>query len=431
MPAPARGRAAVRISKATKRFKIYHQPRLGMLKELLFPWRRQKYYREFLAVKDASLEIRRGEVVGLVGANGAGKSTLLKMVAGLLPVDEGHIEINGKVTAVMAMGVGAHPEFSGRENILYGGMLLGMSKREVLAKTPAIIRFAELSEFIDQPLKTYSAGMTARLLFAIAMSVDPDILIVDEALATGDQRFVDKCLSRIREFAEQGVTIFFVSHNLGLVEQLCDRAVYMRDGSIICQGAPAETIRRYQAESQPARSSSHDSPTPVNTAPITIEQTRIVDDEGREQNEWDSGRSVVVELDYRRETAGSRQLQTSLVLCRHNDRTPVLRIGGRNSRIAAPDRHGTLRFPIPPVYLSAGQFQLAIELKPAGQDAIYRDLLRSVDISNSRDGSNASSDPHCKITHGDAAVSTVQKTPLSANSVDVIARQFAYNEKLV
>ena len=151
-------KAAIQIENVSKRFKLYHNPITGPVKELVFFWKRRRYYKEFMAVKNLSCSITKGEIVGIVGPNGAGKTTLLKMIAGLLPVDEGRITLSGKVTALLALGVGVHPEFSGRENIYYGGMLLGMSKEEVLRRTPEIIQFSELGEFIDRPFRTYSSG---------------------------------------------------------------------------------------------------------------------------------------------------------------------------------------------------------------------------------------------------------------------------------
>lgn len=236
---------AIRVERVSKRFKLYHNVITGPIKERLFFWKAHQYYQEFMAVRDVSFEIKRGEVVGIIGPNGAGKTTLLKMVAGLLPVQAGHIEVNGKITALLALVVGVHPEFAGRENILYGGMLLGMSKREVLRKMNAIIEFAELGKFIDQPFRTYSSGMRARLLFAISMSIDPDVLIVDEALATGDTHFLRKCTNRIREICASGATILFVSHNLLQIRQLCNRAYFMAEGSILFEGPPDDAIASY------------------------------------------------------------------------------------------------------------------------------------------------------------------------------------------
>lgn len=236
---------AISVNSASKLFKLYHNPITGPVKELLFYWNRKQYYEEFWAVKDVSMEIKRGEVVGIIGPNGAGKTTLLKMIAGLLPVDEGSIKVNGKITALLALGVGVHPEFTGRENILYGGMLLGMSKKEVLTKIDDIIEFAELGDYINRPFRTYSSGMKARLLFAISMSIDPDILIVDEALATGDSYFLRKSRDRILSLCRSGATILFVSHNLLQVDELCSRAYLMAEGLILKEASTQKVISAY------------------------------------------------------------------------------------------------------------------------------------------------------------------------------------------
>jgi ABC-type polysaccharide/polyol phosphate transport system ATPase subunit len=237
---------AIDVCHVSKRFKLYHNVVLGPLKERLFFWRESELYREHLAVDDVSFSIKRGEIVGIIGPNGAGKTTLLKMIAGLLPVKEGRITVRGKVTALLALGVGVHPEFSGRENIFFNGLLLGMSPEEINEKTEDIISFSEIGQFIDQPFRTYSSGMKARLLFAISMSIDPDILIVDEALATGDIAFVRKCEKRIRELCASGATILFVSHNMMQINSLCDRSLLLMKGKVVCSGPPLEVFHKYR-----------------------------------------------------------------------------------------------------------------------------------------------------------------------------------------
>jgi ABC-type polysaccharide/polyol phosphate transport system ATPase subunit len=236
---------AISLKKVGKRFKVYDDPILGPIRELALFWRKDGFYKDFWAVKDVSFEVKKGEVVGLIGPNGAGKTTLLKMIAGLLNVDEGEILIKGKVTALLVMGLGFNPEFTGRENIFYGGMLLGMGKSEILSKMDSIIDFAELREFIEQPFRTYSAGMKARLIFATSMAIDPEILIVDEALATGDAQFVQKCQRRIKELCKGGATIIFVSHNLIQVQTLCDRAVLLDRGRVTKIDNPSAVISKY------------------------------------------------------------------------------------------------------------------------------------------------------------------------------------------
>jgi ABC-type polysaccharide/polyol phosphate transport system ATPase subunit len=243
--APAAERPAIAVKSVRKRFRVYANPVTGPIKDLLCFWNRGAYGRDFVAVNDVSFEVARGEVVGIIGSNGAGKSTLLKMISGLLPVDGGTIEVNGRITALMAVGVGVDPEFTGSENILFGGLMLGMSRAEVLAKMPSIIEFAELGEHIDQPFRTLSSGMRARLLFSISMSIDPDILIVDEALATGDSYFVQKCMRRIEEMRRNGATILYVSHSLDQIMRFCERVILMADGKIVASGDPVDIVKTY------------------------------------------------------------------------------------------------------------------------------------------------------------------------------------------
>ena len=295
---------AVKLTNVSKRFKLYHNIITGPVKEFMFFWKRQQYYKEIMAVRDVSLEVKRGEVVGIIGPNGAGKSTLLKMIAGLLPVNRGKIEVNGKVTALLALGVGVHPEFTGKENILYGGMLLGMSKAEVLRKMPEIIEFAELGEYIDHPFRTYSSGMKARLLFAISMSIDPDILIVDEALATGDSYFVQKSSRRIRELCESGATIVFVSHNLRQIQEICQRALFMAEGRILVDGGTSEAINAYQRwVFEKGKTEVDLIETPAlnmigGTEEVQLKRVRLVDRSGVERKGFYTNDAMIVEMDY-------------------------------------------------------------------------------------------------------------------------------------
>ncbi len=295
---------AIDVCSVSKHFKLYHQVVSGPIKEILFFWKREHYYKQFLAVDRVSLIVRRGDVVGIVGPNGAGKTTLLKMIAGLLPVDSGTIQVNGKLTALLALGVGVHPEFTGRENIYYGGLLLGMTKDEVLSKTSSIIEFSELGEFIDRPLRTYSSGMRARLLFSISMSIDPDILIIDEALATGDAYFVKKCTARIRSLCDSGATLLLVSHNAAQISQICSRAILMAEGRILEEGEPRCVLNAYnrwvflREQSIPAVADRGPMPMVGGTGDIRVTSILLKDCNGKESKGFYSGERMEIDIEY-------------------------------------------------------------------------------------------------------------------------------------
>jgi lipopolysaccharide transport system ATP-binding protein len=247
-------RPAVSIAGLCKAYRLWPRPH-DLLVEALTGRRR---HAEFVALQDVSLDLAAGTVLGVLGRNGAGKSTLLRIIAGTLDATAGSVRVDGRIAAILELGTGFHPDYTGRENVLLGGMCLGMSRAEVKAKLDEIVAFAELEEFIDRPLRTYSSGMQARLAFAVATSVDPDVLIIDEALSVGDARFQLKSFDRIRRFKSEGRTILFVSHSIQTVVAICDRAVLLERGRIIADGEPNEVGNLYHellfGRNEPARS---------------------------------------------------------------------------------------------------------------------------------------------------------------------------------
>ena len=253
--------ATIELDRVSKAYSIWsspaarlHGPLLGRLGQLPFVPRglarrcqrlSQESFKPFFALRDVSLQVRPGETVGIVGRNGSGKSTLLQIVSGILAPTSGTVVARGRVAALLELGAGFLPDFSGRENIQLNSAILGLSRAEVEERSPGIIAFADIGEFIDQPVRTYSSGMYVRLAFAVAASVDADVLIVDEALAVGDEAFQRKCFARLRAFQQVGGTILFVSHSAASIVELCDRAVLLDQGELLLSGAPKAVVAQY------------------------------------------------------------------------------------------------------------------------------------------------------------------------------------------
>lgn len=227
---------AIKVQNLTKTYKLYDKP-IDRLKESLHPLKK-KYHKDFYALNDVSFEIKKGETVGIVGKNGSGKSTLLKLITGVTTPTSGRVSVHGKISAILELGAGFNPEMSGLENIYLNTSINGMSKAQTDKKIEEIVEFAELEEFIRQPIKTYSSGMKARLAFAVSINVEPDILIVDEALSVGDAAFARKCFAKMEEIRSKGATILFVSHSEGSVVSLCNRAIWISNGKQIIDGTP-------------------------------------------------------------------------------------------------------------------------------------------------------------------------------------------------
>jgi lipopolysaccharide transport system ATP-binding protein len=243
---------AIKVDNVSKCYQIYDTPR-ARLKQFLLPRLRRsfglsqnQYFREFWALRDVSFEVKKGETVGIIGRNGSGKSTLLQMICGTLNPTSGSITANGRISALLELGSGFNPEFTGRENVYMNAAILGVSKDEIDARFGDIAAFADIGDFIEQPVKSYSSGMMVRLAFAVAINVEPEILIVDEALSVGDELFQRKCFSRIEAIRAKGATVFFVSHSASQIVELCDRAIMLDSGEIIASGEPKQIVSSYQ-----------------------------------------------------------------------------------------------------------------------------------------------------------------------------------------
>lgn len=285
---------AIEVDNVSKTYRVYAQP-VDRLKEIIL---RRPLHRPFQPLRGLSLRLAHGEVMGVVGDNGAGKSTLLKILAGTLSPTSGEVICRGRVAALLELGAGFHREFSGRQNIYLNATLLGLSEAEIQAREADIIAFSELGEFIDRPVKTYSSGMYVRLAFSIATSVDPDILIIDEALSVGDAHFQKKCVNRIMEFKQAGKTILFCSHSLYMVEQLCSSAVWLNAGEVKSQGEVQKVVDAYRnwihvRDNPPATAAT---PAPAEERLVWLQQVRTLDPAGNVLETFETGADIQLQL---------------------------------------------------------------------------------------------------------------------------------------
>ncbi len=292
-----RSRIAVRADRISKSYRLYDRP-VDRLKEILL---RLPRHRNFPALSEVSFELPAGGALGVIGENGAGKSTLLKIVAGTAHPTSGTVERQGVVASILELGTGFHPEFTGRENARMNAALLGLSSAELRRQMPEIREFAELGEFFDRPVRTYSSGMLLRLAFAVATHVDADVLIVDEALAVGDGYFQKKSIDRITDFHKRGGTLLFCSHALYYVALLCDRALWLREGKIAAAGPALPVVRSYEAflQQKERRFSTEERPAPELTnglRPARFTDVLMHDGSGYPRSEFGSGETVALDL---------------------------------------------------------------------------------------------------------------------------------------
>lgn len=235
---------AIKVDHVYKSFNIYYD-RANTLKERMLFFKRNKRREKREILNDINLEIKKGETVALIGVNGSGKSTLLKLMTQIIFPNKGTIETKGKLTSLLELGAGFHPDFSGRENIYFNSSIFGLTRKEIDERLDQIIEFSELKDFIDNPVRTYSSGMYMRLAFSVAINVDADILLIDEILSVGDQHFQEKCFNKMRELKKQGKTMVFVTHSMDSVRNLCDRAVWLYEGKVRMDGNTQEVIDEY------------------------------------------------------------------------------------------------------------------------------------------------------------------------------------------
>jgi ABC-type polysaccharide/polyol phosphate transport system ATPase subunit len=301
---------AISLLHVSKLYRRYGGRQFATLKSALLSGDLVKKLRPeetFQALNDVSFDVARGQTFGVIGRNGSGKSTALKLVAGITKPTSGSVDVQGRISALIELGAGFHPEISGRENVFINGVMLGMSKREIHQRFDEIVEFAEMREFIDAPVKTYSSGMYMRLGFAVAIHVDPDVLLVDEVLAVGDEGFTHKCLDKFAEFKRRNKTILFVTHSLGMVERFCDEAVWLDAGNKRAQGDPTRVVGAYvtdveRQEEQFLATTDEKSRAEADSAPVAsvgpADAGEVAADMSRAaEGRWGSGEVVITDVD--------------------------------------------------------------------------------------------------------------------------------------
>lgn len=368
---------AILCNKISKEYKLYPSP-TARLKEALDPFRRP-FHSDFAALSDVSFEVKRGETVGIVGRNGAGKSTLLKIISGVLTPSSGEILVRGRISSLLELGTGFNPELSGIENIFFNGMLVGMSRADIQARLKDIIAFADIGEFINHPVKIYSSGMFARLAFAVAFHVSPDILIVDEALSVGDMLFQKKCYERFKEIRESGCTILFVSHDTYQVRGYCQRALYLKSGRMVAFGSADDVMSQYMEDQEVASQVTASATSTASTKPqgnLTIIEVKLFDLKDQETSEVACGDGVKIRFRYKTNGIFNGKLSFVFNLYRHDD----LYICGATSVMdklppidAQPSGEVSVTFPSLP--LLAGRYKWRVAINDGTGLGIYTEAL--------------------------------------------------------
>lgn len=364
---------AVKVEGLSKRFRIFHE-RNQYLKTSLLRGRRARW-EDFWALRDVDFEVESGQAFGVVGHNGSGKSTLLKCLTGILRPDAGSVQINGSVSALLELGAGFHPDLTGRENVYLNGAILGMPRKELVRRFDEIVHFAGLEEFIDQPVRNYSTGMTVRLGFAIAINVDPDVLIIDEILAVGDAEFQAKCRDKISDFRSQGKTIVLVTHGLSDVLGLCDSAVWLDHGKVRATGDPVDIVDRYTGVAREGRVVEHSDATRWGSGEARISGIELLDTDGAALEFARTGMSIVIRIRY---TAFERI--ENAVIGFALDHQNGQHVSGTNTRrhgrsIPVLEGDGYVDYEIPDLSLLEGTYFLSVAVNDWTESHDY-DYLR-------------------------------------------------------
>lgn len=400
---------AIEVRDVTKTFKVYYDKGTELKEKLLF-WKRNRYENR-VVLDHISFEVKKGEAIGLVGKNGCGKSTTLKMLTRIIYPNSGEIEMCGRVSSLIELGAGFHPDMSGRENIYTNAAIFGLTKKEIDERLEEIIAFSELEEFIDNPVRTYSSGMYTRLAFSVAINVDADILLIDEILAVGDANFQAKCFNKLREIKASGATIVIVSHSLGQIEQICDRSIWICEGKIAMEGKPKEVHLEYldymntqridqqekerlrlqklelqnmQAEEEKKRKAKMKR---YGSEDAKFTQIKMLDADGKEQTTFRTGEKMVLDLSYHVE-----KKVTDAVFGYGIFRSDGLWVYGTNTRIDRVDnfdidKDGRFVITMPELNLIPGQYWLDITIEYGEGNPVdyYKEALKFEVVSNMTD----------------------------------------------
>ena len=400
---------AIEVRDVTKTFKVYYDKGTELKEKLLF-WKRNRYENR-VVLDHISFEVKKGEAIGLVGKNGCGKSTTLKMLTRIIYPNSGEIEMCGRVSSLIELGAGFHPDMSGRENIYTNAAIFGLTKKEIDERLEEIIAFSELEEFIDNPVRTYSSGMYTRLAFSVAINVDADILLIDEILAVGDANFQAKCFNKLREIKASGTPIVIVSHSLGQIEQICDRSSWICEGKIAMEGKPKEVHLEYldymntqridqqekerlrlqklelqnmQAEEEKKRKAKMKR---YGSEDAKFTQIKMLDADGKEQTTFRTGEKMVLDLSYHVE-----KKVTDAVFGYGIFRSDGLWVYGTNTRIDRVDnfdidKDGRFVITMPELNLIPGQYWLDITIEYGEGNPVdyYKEALKFEVVSNMTD----------------------------------------------
>ena len=372
---------AISVEGLWKRFRLYHEKN-QYLKSAVMKGRRAKY-EDFWALKDVSFEVPHGQVFGIIGSNGSGKSTLLKCLTGILAPDQGSIRADGRVAALLELGAGFHPDLSGRENIGLNGAILGMSKKDLENKFDDIVQFAGLEKFIDTPVKNYSSGMTVRLGFAVAINVEPEILIIDEVLAVGDEEFQQRCFQKIEQFRREGRTIVFVSHGLSQVSQFCNDALWLEKGEVQRIGPAYEVVSEYTGIAHNVEHSHNDSLSDESvdrwgTGEVRITGVTMSSTDGNETQNFDSGAPFRVRVNYE-----ILQPITELVVGIRITHLHGFNVFGSNTKrrglsIPTNDKTGSVEFFVDSLPILEGTFDLTVDVSDNAEVNPYDHLEKAI-----------------------------------------------------